>query len=589
MAIQISQPTGVGDAAAEDTGLSGAWLTEPITVAYPASQAVYETTIVDQSGGMGAILTSGATALASITASGKGSIRIRARYRATSTSRWLGGYFVIRVQRDADGTNLEVVAPALLEVPSETAEARGYADVLDDFVAEVNAGGGGSLPDISFTGQVNLGSGGRAEFDDGAADCVLGLPVQPYTVGAQYELTIVDATDLVYPTALDPDGAWDAFAVPYFVAVTATSETTFVSVGKAQAAPGTATPTISGLTVDAGDLDKLVVPASAAVHFPNGDLTGATIGGTLANARTISSVDSGNGTAEITLDLSGDLTITDVPTLVLASNRTLCSLESGVKVAAGSYSIAFTGGDVAWSPGAGTPTLDLYAKVANLQGASHPTAIVDTGPVAAWVPTVGAANFVQASGALRPIYDADGVNGLECIDSDGTNDVLTSTMTVANLIGATSTAFEVIWQGKLDAIVSTASAYNTAEPLIGEAGGYFALMVYNAGGTMYRARGYIYAGATLYAEADIGASLPANGCVIEMRLLAGQLIVSVDGVDGTPQAVGAPVDVGASAQTLKLFGGAGSLYANAKTRRILAKSGSGAKESATITALVAEL
>jgi len=585
MAIQITQATGVG-AALVDKGLSGAWLVAAVTVALPASQYAYETTLLDASDGMTVVLTAASTALPSFVPSvGKGSFRFRTRYRATSTAAWVTWYRVVRVQRDADGSNLEVVAPALEEVPSETAEPRGYATIFDQVVAD---SAGSAIPAVTFSGQVSLTSSTRTEFDQAPDACVLGLPPQPYVTGAAYELTIIGAGSLVYSAALDPEALWDPFSVPYFIAVTATSTTTFVSVGKAQDAPATSTPTISGLTVNSSDLDKLTIPCSVASHFPAGIITGATIGGTLVTPRTITGVTSGNGTSSIVVDLSGDLTVTDLPTLILAASRNLCSMESGVKVAEGTYAITFAGGDVAWTPGAGTSTLDLYAKVANLQGASHPTAIVDTGAVAAWVPTVGAANFTQATGGFRAVYDADGVNARSCVDSDGVDDVLASTMTVGNLIGAASTAFEIIWQGKLDAVVATASGYNTAEPLIADAGGYLALLVYLAGGT-YRARGYIYAGATLYAEADIGASLPVNGCVIEMRLLSGQLIVSVNGVDGTPTAVGVGVDAAATAQTLKIFGGSGAVFSNAKHRRILAKSGSGAKESATITALVAEL
>ena len=84
---------------------------------------------------MTVVLTAASTALPSFAPSvGKGSFRFRTRYRATSTAAWVTWYRVVRVQRDADGSNLDVVAPALEEVPSETAEARGYATIFDDVV-----------------------------------------------------------------------------------------------------------------------------------------------------------------------------------------------------------------------------------------------------------------------------------------------------------------------------------------------------------------------------------------------------------------------------------------------------------------------
>jgi len=134
MAIQITQATGVG-AALVDKGLSGAWLVAAVTVALPASQYAYETTLLDASDGLTVVLTAASTALPSFAPSvGKGSFRFRTRYRATSTAAWVTWYRVVRVQRDADGSNLEGVAPALDEVPSETAESRGYATIFDEVV-----------------------------------------------------------------------------------------------------------------------------------------------------------------------------------------------------------------------------------------------------------------------------------------------------------------------------------------------------------------------------------------------------------------------------------------------------------------------
>lgn len=463
----------------------------------------------------------------------------------------------------------------------ESDAVAGWAPLVN--VAILGGGGGGALPDAAFTGQVSLTSSARSEFDDGASECVLGLPTQPYTPGAEYELTIVDASDLIYPSALDPLGEWGAFVPPYFIAVTATSGSTFISVGKAQTAPGTATPTISSLSVDASDLDKLIIPASVACQFPAGALTGASLGGTMAIPRTLTAVVSGNGTNSITLDLSGDLDVADTATFILASDRELCSMESGVKVAAGSYGITITGGDYAWAASVTGETLDLISS-AGLGGSP-----ADGATFSPWTSQVGSWAFAEATN--RPTYRATEINGHPAVDFDGTNDILTSsTMTVANLVGAGSTAFEIIAAVEADTISATGSGYNVANPIIADASGYIGMFVYLNGGTTYRAVGYVYTSTSVVAEVDIGASIPVEGMVIEMRWTGTALTMSYNGTDGTPNStVGTGVlNAGASAALIKIGAGAGSAFFDGKIGRIVAKAGSGTKETAAIAAFVSK-
>ncbi len=270
--VAIAQPTGVGSAVGIK-GLSGAWVDEPVIVTLPADQHEYETTIVDQSDGCGAILSGGTTAAPSLTATGKGSVRLLITYRPTSVAaRFERGYRVVRFNRNADGTNYTNVAPALNESPAETAEARGYASIMDLVVAGVNAAGL-ALPEAGFTGLVSLLGSSRAIFSDTGTVCVVGLDnTTSFLPGAQYELLIPagEATDLEYGANLDPEGAWDPFdaGADYLIAVTAISEDRLVSSGKALVEPTFATPTIVSAEVSALDLDKLALTFSAGVSLP---------------------------------------------------------------------------------------------------------------------------------------------------------------------------------------------------------------------------------------------------------------------------------------------------------------------------------
>lgn len=135
MTLQITQAGGVG-AAAPNKGLSGAWLGVAITIAQ-SEGTIWEHSIQDATDGLTATLAGSTTATATLsTSGGKGSIRGRSRHRSSSQGAWTSVYWVVRIQRDADGSNFEIVPPALYEVPSETAEARGYASIVDDMIAD---------------------------------------------------------------------------------------------------------------------------------------------------------------------------------------------------------------------------------------------------------------------------------------------------------------------------------------------------------------------------------------------------------------------------------------------------------------------
>lgn len=447
-----------------------------------------------------------------------------------------------------------------------------------------------ALPTLDFDSTLRFTSDNRqVNTDSGLVR--INLPSQPYPYPVATETVLMNASGILVAEGIDPDDSMPgAFTAPSVLYVNTVTDALLFARLVPLAEVDLTAPTIVSATVDASDLDRLTVVVSRKSHLLAGLLTGLSLAGTMSVARTIQSLTSVSADGlTFTFALSGNLLITDAPTFVIAATTSLYSMN-GAEATAGSTPVTMTGGDVAWSPSAGTPTLHLYGKVANLQGASHPTPIVDEGQCAAWVPTIGASNFVQASASLRPLYDATGTGLKEGTKFDGTDDVMTTAMTVGGAIGATSTAFEVIWSGKLNAVTSTSSGYNTAHCIVGEAGGWFALLVW-LNGSNYEALVYGVStiGGTLYASATIGASLPANGLVIEGRLTGGNLICSVNGVDGTPVPFGGTQAGGGDGQTLKLGQGAGGPYLNHCTRHLMIKSGSGVKETATINALIADL
>ncbi len=428
---------------------------------------------------------------------------------------------------------------------------------------------------VDFTGLVALAYDQTATYD-GSGDCIVGLNTDAdFVPGTQFELLIPagTATGLIYGDNLDPEGTWDVFdsGADYWIGITAVSVDRIVSVGKSLAEPTYATPTIVSAEVSALDLDKLVLTFSEACQFPDESLAGASLGGTMATPRTISSVFSGNGTTEVTLDLSGDLLVTDTPTFVLGSTRTLRALN-GVRTAAGSTPITFTDVDYDWASVTGA-SFDLIASAG--------IGVADAAAVPAWTDQIDGETTAEATNQAIFRLAPGVLNGNPAVDYDGINDKLVSSATAASWLGAVGD-FEVIAAVHADAIVGTTGNF-TAEGIFGEGSTRIGMLLY-LNGANYTLLAFVYdaSPAWKYAEKVIGTSLPAKGFVAEMRLTGGNLIASVNGVDGTPTACG-PAD--AYGSTLK-FGtnSAASAFFNGQIARIVGKSGNGTKETAAITA-----
>jgi hypothetical protein len=440
----------------------------------------------------------------------------------------------------------------------------------------------------AFSGLIQLSFGQRVVFAGVGVPCVIGLDNStPFVPGSQFEMLIPagTASDLEYgqddPAGpnLDPEENWDPFdaGADYWIAVTAISTTKLVSVGKSLAAPDFTTPTIISATVDATDLDRLTVTYSRPCQCPNGSIVGLSLGGTMAVPRTITSIVSGNGTAVHVYALSGDLSLAgpDAATFVIGASRELRSMN-GPKPAAGSTAITFANVDYNWAGVTGA-TFDLIASAG--------IGVADGAVVPSWTDQIAGEAATEATN--RPIYRATGVNGFPSVDFDGTNDkFLTSGADVVADWMGTPGDFEIIAVVQADTVVDTVADFD-CHGIWNGVGTTIGMGLYRAGGVTYTLLAWVYDGvAYRYATAPIGASLPAHGVVCEMRLTGGNLIASVDGVDGTPTASGAPLNYGGY---LRIGSNRNdTVFLDGKIARIVGKSGNGTKETAAINAFIAK-
>lgn len=182
---------------------------------------------------------------------------------------------------------------------------------------------------------------------DGSSALVLAISSSATPkLGATYEL-LVPAGSLSSPSfdAVASDlntGSWETLdiAADYkiFAVVESSSPLRISSSGKNLGLRDVAVPTIGTRTVAAGAPTHLVVSFSERMVCPT--VEGLSLTGT---ARTILSV-SGDGSDTLTFVLSGALTGEETLSFVIGSARTLQDLN-GNKIAAGTYSVSFTGFD----------------------------------------------------------------------------------------------------------------------------------------------------------------------------------------------------------------------------------------------------
>ena len=420
----------------------------------------------------------------------------------------------------------------------------------------INAAAGATPKAFSSTVDLTLRSYFQI-FDQEGQDCVLGLSAtEGFKPGVSVETYIAPntATALRVADNLDPDGDREPFDATkgYYAIVTATSGSALRFSGFVIPELDTTAPTITSVEVSTDQLDRVILNLSQPGQFPISggvvSLAGLALGGTMATARTISSVLSGQGTTAITLQLSGALNLADTPTVVVGSTCTLAALN-GPKVASGSTSVTFVSPVYDWT----LETSDTLFMRANTPSFG----VADGAAITTWTGINPPAAWAATEATNKPSFDAAAPNGYPSVVFDGTNDLLTfSAMTTADLFGSASSAFYLDATVQIDAIDSTSGdAAGGNDQIIGTA--FWAMQLTHEGGT-YRVVVFIYDSVGFkVASKSMGASLPAGPVVLSMRVSGGFLYAGVNGVEGTGTAISGGLN-GAADSGLPVIGKSGS-------------------------------
>lgn len=335
--------------------------------------------------------------------------------------------------------------------------------------------------------------------------------------------TVASASDLVAASDLNTDG-WEPLvpASDYVVIVTAISATQFVSSGKNMGTRDAALPTIVSATVNVGtNADGLVVVFNEATYLPG--LTGVSAQFTNGTPRSITAIEAVSADSKTwTLTLSGNVSPSDVLSLVLDTSRTWQDLNGNL-IAAGSTPVTVVAG---WDTGDLT-NLRLWID----PGTGHATS---EGAGVASVTNQGSlgGTFTQGTAGSRPIYNANGFGaGLPWFSYDGTDDSLVSTITFDQL---TTDAGEWYF-GAVVAIdaINTDAANDANEAIMSESAGYWSAMFRSSNGF----NGYVWDGAARLSAAAVGAP-PVAKALVEFRSTGGNIFVRVNKGTETQVAAG---------------------------------------------------
>lgn len=442
----------------------------------------------------------------------------------------------------------------------------------------------GPVESATFSGAITVAGRKRMTASATLGKVVIALATSGHQEGGEVTIkipggTLAASSDLIVASDLDPSATWEALtpANDYLITILYT-QGQFIAHGRDVGLRDSAAPTISSAVVDSGNPNALVLTFSEAVYLP--DLTGLSLSFSVGTSRTITAIESvGSAGTVWTLTLSGNLDGTETCSLVIASNRTLQDLNGNL-IAAGSTAVTLTGYAYDWSAVA---NVSLWLRgdsgIGVADGAAMSSGWTGRNPPAAYV-------FSEATN--RPTYRATaGVNGEPAADFDGTNDLLTSAaMTVTNMLGAASSAFFVAAAVKIDAVSSVAGDSYNNDAIFSDPTGYVGMHLTNQGGS-YRVIAYVFDGATKYATASFGASLPAGGlAVVHMRLSGGNLYAGINGVEGSGVACGS---VSALADSLLVQLGKASTaeFFDGQIAEFVAVK-SGTLQSAGLTAMVSK-
>ena len=351
--LTISQPDGAGSFP-QDTSAAGLWVDTEIEIALTES-ASYKHFLLDRVDGSSLSFSAdtpfSTAQIATLTPDVIGS------YRGLSVAVDGNGVqttfpWILRVQCDSAGGLVAdgIVAPSRGEVPSEAPETdgRGAATLMDRAIARLRglSSVAWSEAPIVMTGQtITTYTGATAAVlthaatghQDGAekvikfpAGSVTSLRVSP-AINLRGDCAVDDATYLV--------SDWNA-AIDHMLILERVGGATFGTL-RAAAATDAVAPTVVSATVDTLDANKLVVVFSEPVKVR--DLTGMSLNFTVGTARTITAIESGEGTATVAFTLSGNVSSGDSLSFVVGSGR-LATDYYGNALALGSTPVTIAAG-----------------------------------------------------------------------------------------------------------------------------------------------------------------------------------------------------------------------------------------------------
>jgi hypothetical protein len=291
--------------------------------------------------------------------------------------------------------------------------------------------------DATFSPVITMARNQRTEFASTGA-LIFSIAATGHVEGVEQTISVPagTASSVTLPSDLNASG--DAFDADEDYAIFIVySGGKFVTSTRSTPALDTTAPTVSSATVTAGNTDALVVAFSKAVYLTS--TTGLSLTFTTGTARTITAIESGNGTTSVTLTLSGVISGSDEFTLVYGATNEVHDLNGNALVA-GSTAATNTVGDYT-----------IAGMTMRWIGTSGLTYGVSPA-VASWAPSTGSgATLVQATAGNQPTATTSGatdkINSVQAVHFDGTDDYLEVTFGTPTDPSAATIALVVDFDG----------------------------------------------------------------------------------------------------------------------------------------------
>lgn len=213
-----------------------------------------------------------------------------------------------------------------------------------------------------------------------------------------------------------------------------------ISSARTIATPDTTAPTLLTATIAYGNADGLVLNFSEPVYIDS--ITGLSLAFSVGTARTITAIESGNGTATVTLTLSGNVGDSDVLTFSASAN-TIQDLNGNVASTITNAAVTNNSSEVSFAD----TWIMLRGDNLGADGSS----------ISQWTDQSANANhFTQGTAGERPTVLVDAtINSQKCVNFDGTDDSLINvTLAVGGNTPTDITDYSVILVWKHDGTTS---------------------------------------------------------------------------------------------------------------------------------------